>query len=327
MMSCTVFRFLCAWLLLGVATITAAQTYPNRQITVIVALASGTGADMIARMYGAQLAQSVGRPVVVENKPGGSQIIGLTALLTAPADGHTLAVVTSASMAIGPTMFKTLPFHPQKDFMPISLYLKSPYILVVNPKVPAGNLLELVRHVRDNPGKFNYSSIGPSGATRLAMEVLNTRFGIESVNVPYKDAPRMLADLATGEIQLAFVEAGASQGFIRDGRLRALGVSSQTRLSSLPDVPPIAEVANAPDFEAVSWHVLLTSAGTPQPIVMRLHNDMKRIMAEPEIQNRLKNIGLIPVDSPSVEGIQKYITDEQAKWGAVIRKLGLAGTS
>jgi tripartite-type tricarboxylate transporter receptor subunit TctC len=312
--------------LLGAAVLAAAQTYPNRQVTVIASLAAGTGLDIITRMYSARLSQNLGRPVLVDNKAGGAQIVALQAQLAAPADGHTLAVVTSGGMAINPTMYKTLPYHPQKDFVPISLYLKSPYILVVNPKVPANNTMELIRHVRENPGKLSYTSIGPSGAQRLAMEMLNARFGMESVNVPYKESPRLMADMASGEVQLGFVEAGASQAFIRDGRLRALAVSSQTRLTSLPDVPTIAESANAPDFEAVSWHVLITRAGTPDPVVARLHDEMKRIMAEPEIQGRMRDIGLIPFESPPVEGIRKYIASEESKWGAVIRKLGFAGT-
>jgi len=319
------FRVLGVLLLLPPA-LAAAQTYPARQVTVVAALAPGTGLDVITRMYAARLTQSLGRPVIVENKPGGSQIVAMQALLAAPADGHTLLVATSAAMALNASMFKTLPYSPQKDVTPISLYLKSPYILVVNPKVPAQNVAELIQYARANPGKLNYSSINAGGVTRLAMEIMNTRFGINSVNVPYKDTGRSIADIASGEIQLAFVEAGASQALIHDGALRALAVSSQTRLSSLPDVPPISEAASAPDFEAVSWHVLLTRAGTPQPVVSRLHEEMKRIMTDAEIQNRMKAIGLIPMNSPSVEGIQKYMGDEEAKWGAVIRKLGLAGS-
>jgi tripartite-type tricarboxylate transporter receptor subunit TctC len=156
--------------------------------------------------------------------------------------------------------------------------------------------------------------------------MLATRFGLDILNVPYKDTAQSITDVATGTVQMAFAEAGGSQSLIKDGRIHALAVSSQTRLTSLPDVPPLAEAANAPDFEAVSWHVLLVKAGTPAPIVGRLNSEMKRIMAEPDIQNRMRTIGLIPVETVSPDATLKYITDEEAKWGGIIRKLGLAGS-
>lgn len=317
--------FLTVWLL-ALSVSAFAQNYPSKQISIIAVLVPGSGLDIIARSYGEKLSQALGRPVIIENKPGGSQIIGVNALMAAPADGHTLLVATSAGMAINRTMFKTLSYDPHKDIVPISLYLKSPFILVVNPKIPAKTALEFIQYVKERPGKLSFSSPGASGLPRLAMEIMNLRFGLDAVNIPYKDTAQSIADIASGTVQMAFAEAGASQALIKDGRIRALAVSSQTRLGSLPDVPPLAEAANTPDFEAVSWHVLLARMGTPQPIVSRLHNEMKRIMAEPDIQNRMKGIGLIPVESPPVEGIQKYIADEEAKWGAVIQKLGMAGS-
>ncbi|MFM9971172.1 MAG: Bug family tripartite tricarboxylate transporter substrate binding protein [Burkholderiales bacterium] len=303
-----------------------AQAYPSKQISIIVTLVPGTGMDIIARAYGEKLTQGLGRPVIIENKPGASQIIGVNALLAAPADGHTLLVATSGAMAINPSFFKKLPYDYQKDFTPVSLYLKSPFILVVNPKVPANTALEFIAYAKERPGKLSFSSANIGSAPQLAGEMLNMRFGLNIVNIPYKDTAQSIADIASGTVQMAFAEAGASQALIKDGRIRALAVSAQTRLSTLPDIPPLAEAANAPDFEAVSWHALFAKAGTPAPIIGRLHSEMKRVMAEADIQNRMRGIGLIPVDSPSVEGIQKYITDEEAKWGGIVRKLGLAGS-
>lgn len=303
-----------------------AQAYPTKQVSIIVTLVPGTGMDVIARAYGEKLGQALGRPVIIENKPGASQIIGVNALLAAPADGHTLLVATSGAMAINPSFFKKLPYDYQKDFTPISLYLKSPFILVVNPKVPANTALEFIQYAKERPGKLSFSSANIGSAPQLAGEMLNMRFGLNIVNIPYKDTAQSIADIASGTVQMAFAEAGASQALIKDGRIRALAVSAQTRISTLPDVPPLSEAANAPDFEAVSWHALFARAGTTQPIVGRLHSEMKRIMAESEIQNRMRGIGLIPVDSPSVEGIQKYVNDEEAKWGGIVRKLGLAGS-
>jgi len=303
-----------------------AQSYPSKAISIIVTLVPGTGMDIIARAYGEKLSQSLGRPVVTENKPGAGQIIGVNALLAAPADGHTLLVATSGPMAINPSFYKKLPYDYQKDFIPVSLYLKSPFILVVNPKIPAKTALEFIQYAKDRPGKLSYSSANIGSAPHLAGAMLNMRFGLDILNVPYKDTAQSIADIASGTVQMAFAEAGASQAFIKDGRIRALAVSAQTRLSTLPDVPPLSEAANAPDFEAVSWHALFAKAGTPPPIIGRLHSEMKRIVNEPELVQRMRGIGLIPFDPPSVEGIQKYIVDEEAKWGGLVRKLGLAGS-
>ena len=303
-----------------------AQAYPSKTITMVVVLVPGTGMDIIARSYGEKLSQSLGRPIVVENKPGASQILGINALLSAPADGHTLLVASSTSISYNPSFFKKLPYDYQRDFIPISLYLKSPFILVVNPQIPAKTALEFIQYAKERPGKLNYSSQGNSGAPYLSGQMLNARFGLDILNIPYKDSAQSIADVASGTVHMAFAEAGASQSLIRDGRIRALAVSSLVRLTSLPDVPPLAEAANAPEFEAVSWHTLVAKTGTPAPIIGRLHTEMKRIMAEPEIQNRMRGIGLIPFETPSVEAIQKYFIEEDAKWGGLVRKLGLGGS-
>ena len=303
-----------------------AQSYPSKTISIIVTLVPGTGMDIVARAYGEKLTQSLGRPVIIENKPGAGQIIGVNALLAAPADGHTLVVATSGAMAINPSFYKKLPYDFQKDFIPVSLYLKSPFILVVNPQIPAKTVLEFIQYAKERPGKLSYSSANIGSAPHLAGAMLNLRFGLDILNIPYKDTAQSISDIASGTVQMAFAEAGASQSLIKDGRIRALAVSAQSRLSTLPDVPPRSEAANAPDFEAGSWHALFAKAGTPQPIIARLHSEMKRIVNEPELVQRMRGIGLIPVDPPSVEATQKYILDEEAKWGGLVRKLGLAGS-
>lgn len=305
---------------------TAQAQYPSRPVSIVLPLAAGTGLDVVARTYAEKLSQSLGRPVVVENKPGGSQVVAINALLGAPADGHTLVVLTSGAIAINPTAFKKVPYDWQKDFVPISLYLKSPFILVVNPGLPVQTVRELVDYAKANKGKLSYSSAGTSSAPHLAGEMLNLRFGLDITNVPYKNSPQSIADVASGVVQMAFAEAGASQSLIRDGRLRALAVSSLTRLATLPNIAPIAEATGMADFEAVSWHALLARAGTPKEIIARLHDEMKRIMKEPDVQQRLNNIGLIPVDSPSIEGIQQYFQSEAEKWGGLVKQLGLAGS-
>jgi tripartite-type tricarboxylate transporter receptor subunit TctC len=158
------------------------------------------------------------------------------------------------------------------------------------------------------------------------MEFMAQRFGLKLTHVPYRSTPQSISDIAAGHVDVGFAEAGASLPLIRDGKLRAIAVSSSARLPTLPDVPPFGEAAGAPDFEAVSWHALLGPAGTPKEIVDRLHNEMNRIMSAPEMKKRASDIGLLPIDSPSVEEIRRYVAAEQDKWGALVRKLGLEGS-
>lgn len=315
-----------ALLLCGACAPASAQNYPSRPITIIVSLAAGTGMDTLVRLYGERLSQSLGQPVIIENKPGGAGVVAGETIVKGAPDGYTLAVATSAVMSIRPTLFKVRPFNPLTDFVPVSLYVKSPFIFIVDPALPVRSLPELINYVKERPGKLSYSSSGIGGAPHLAMELLKQRFNVDIAHVPYRNSPQSIADVAAGHVAAAIAEAGASLPLIKDGKLRAIAVTSLTRLESLPDVPPIAEAVAVPDFEAVSWHMLFARHDTPRPIVDKLHLEMKQIMAAPDMRERIANIGLIPHDSPSVDGMQQYVAAETEKWGAVVRQLGLAGS-
>ncbi len=304
----------------------ARADYPTRQITIMPLLAPGTGLDVVVRLYAEQLSQAFGKPVIVENKPGSAGLVGVAALKAATPDGYTLMVATSAVMAIRPTTLKQKSYDAQKDFIPLSLYVKSPFILVVNPALPIHSVADMIKYVKERPGQLSYSSSGVGGAPHLSLEYMNQRFGLDLTHVPYRNSPQSIADVAAGHVALAFAEAGASLPLINAGKLRALAVSSATRIPTAPEVPPFAEAANAPDFEAVSWHVLLAPAGTPKEAVDRLHAEMKRIMAVPEIRQRIASTGLLPVDSGSVDDMRAYIRAEGEKWGSLVRKLGLEGS-
>ena len=301
----------------------AHEQYPDRPVNLIVSLAAGSGMDVLVRLYADKLSQSLGKPVVVENRPGASLMLAANAVAAAPPDGHTLLVSTSSAMAINLTLFKQVTYDPDRDFIPISLYVKSPFILVVNPELPAKSVPELIKYVQENQGKLSYSSPGAGVAQHLSMEFMKNQFGLEITHVPYRATPQSIQDIAAGHIALGWAEAGASIPLIKDGKLRALAVSSLTRLPLLPEVPPLAEAAPAPGFEAVSWHMLLAPAKTPREIVDRLHDEMQKIMADPEIKQKIETIGLIPFDSPSVEGLRAYRRSEQEKWGGLVKKLGL----
>lgn len=303
-----------------------AQDYPTRPVTIVVPLAAGSGMDSLVRLYAEKLQLALGKPVVVDNRPGAALMLAAAAVATAPADGYTLLVSTSSAMAINPVLYKKVNYDHVKDFVPISFYVKSPFILVVNPDLPAKSVPELIKHLKDSKSPLSYSSPGAGVAQHLSIEYMKKRFDLDITHVPYKNTPQSIQDIAAGHVQLGFAEAGASLPLIRDGKLRALAVSATTRIPSLPDVPPFAEAAKAPDFEAVSWHILFAPAATPKPIIERLHTEMKKIMADPEMIKLTEKIGLLPVDSPDIDGIQKYLASEREKWGSLVKQLGLAGT-
>lgn len=303
-----------------------AQEYPAKPITVTLVLAAGTGLDVVARSWGEQLAQSLGKPVVFDNRPGANGIVAASAVKNAAADGHTLLVATSAALALNPTTYKQLPYDPIKDFVPIAVYLKSPFVLIVHPSLPVRSVKELATYAKARPGQLSYSSTGPGGAPRLATEMFMQHYGLTITHVPYKNSPQAIVDVAAGHVQLGFAEAGASRAFIRDKRLRALAVSSLTRFNSLPEVPTVAEATGRPELEAVSWHALAAPAATPRAVVNRLHSEMTHVLNLPEVIKTVSSLDLIPAPTASIENNRQYIASEARKWGDLVRKLGLAGS-
>ena len=303
-----------------------AEDYPARPITIIVSLAPGTGMDTAVRLYGEKLAQRLGQPVVIENRPGGAGVVAGETIAKGPPDGYTLAVATSAVMAIRPTLFKQRPFDPLTDFVPISHYVKSLFVFIVNPALPVRSVPEFIKYAKERPGQLSYSSSGIGGAPHLTAELLKQKFGFDMAHVPYRNSPQSIADVAAGHVAASIAEAGASLPLIRDGKLRALAVTSATRFPTLPEVPPLAEAVGIADLEAVSWHVIFAHHDTPREIVNKLHGEMQAIMADPQMRQKIMDIGLIPHESPSVEGIQSYIKSETDKWGTLVRQLGLEGS-
>jgi len=303
-----------------------AQDYPSRTITLVVPLAPGTGMDVIARLYGEQLVQRLGRPVIVENKPGGGFISATQSVLAAAADGHTLLVAAPSNLSYNPILYKQLPYDPEKDLVPISHYLTSPFILVVNPTLPVRTAAEFIQYAKAQPAPLSYSTPAGIGVPGFAVEAMAHRFGLKFNHVPYRSSPQSILDIASGHIHFAFAEAGASQALIQDGKLRALAVSSKQRLPAHPSIPPFGEAANASDFEIVAWHMLVARSGTPKPILERLHADMKQIMAAPEMQQRMSNMGLIPLDPAPLAETERYIKSETIKWRTLLTAIGLAGT-
>ncbi|MEA2910207.1 MAG: hypothetical protein QOJ15_2288 [Bradyrhizobium sp.] len=320
------------WILLGVALLgwlapsrAGAENYPSRPITIVVSLAPGSGMDTVTRLYADKLSGALGTPVIVENKAGAATTLAASQVAAAHPDGYTLVVLTSIALSINPTLFKQLTYDPQ-DLTPISLYAKSPFILVVNPALPAKIFADFVTLAKASNPPLNYASIGTGSVQHMSMEFAKQRLGFEATHIPYRAVTQSVTDLMGGHVAASFLEAGLSIPLIKDGKLRALAVSSAQRLPLLPDVPPFAEASGATDYEGVSWHMLLVPSKTPQPIIDRLHAQMKRIMLEPEMREKIAALGLIPNDTPTVEDMRSYIRSERSKWGTMVKQLGLEGS-
>jgi tripartite-type tricarboxylate transporter receptor subunit TctC len=310
----------------GLQASAQAQSYPSKNITIVVSIGAGTGMDVLVRVYAEKLAAVLGKPVVVENRPGAATMLAAQSVATAPPDGHTMVVLTSSALSINQWLYKQMNYSPDNDFTPICLYVKSPLILVGNPSLPIKSVPEFIKYAKEANPPLNYASIGAGAFQHISMEFAKQRFGFNATHVPYKNTGQSVTDIVAGHIQTGFVEAGASIPLIKDGKLRALAVSSSSPLPQLPDVPPFSVAAGAPDFEAVSWHVLMVPSKTPKDIVDRLHAEMKKIMSDLDMKSKAANIGLIPIDTPSVDGINDYIKSERVKWGALVKQIGLEGS-
>jgi tripartite-type tricarboxylate transporter receptor subunit TctC len=320
-------RMLAGVALLGLMAQTpvTAEDYPSRPVTIVVSLAAGSGMDTITRLYADKLSEALGKPVIVENKPGAATTLAANQVANARPDGHTLVVLTAIAMSINPTLFKHLNYDLQ-DLTPISLYAKSPFILVVDPALPAKTVPEFIELAKKANPPLSYASIGTGSIQHMSMEFAKKRLSFEATHVPYRSTPQSVTDLMGGHVAASFLEAGLSMPLIKEGKLRALAVSSAQRLPLLPDVLPFAEASGAADYEGVSWHMLLVPSKTPQPIIDRLHAEMKKIMQDPAMREKIAALGLIPNDSPSIADMRSYIQSERSKWGAMVKQLGLEGS-
>jgi tripartite-type tricarboxylate transporter receptor subunit TctC len=302
----------------------AAQDYPNRAVTILIPLGAGGAMDIIARSFAPKLAARLGKPVLIEDRPGAGTVLAANDVAHGAADGYTLLDAPSGTLTTNVTLYRQLSYDPEKDFIPVAIYCQVPFVLVTNPSQPYKTVPELIAYAKANPGKLSFGSTGTGAAPHLAGEMLKSMAGIDMVHVPYKGGPPALNDIMAGQIQLFFADTAITPPLIDSGKIRALGVSSKTKVGVLPDVPPIADTL--PGFDAVSWHLIVAPSGTPRAIVDRLHEDFKAVIKSPEIWQQMIGMGLIPIDSPSVEELQSFVRSEIARWGDIVRQIGIAKT-
>jgi tripartite-type tricarboxylate transporter receptor subunit TctC len=302
-----------------------ADDYPTRPVTLIVPYPPAGGIDVFARLLQNPLEKRLGKPIVVENRPGGGTTIGTAYVAKAAPDGYTLLYATPSALAINVTVHKKLSYDPVKDFTPVALTGNAAFVLLTTPSLPVKNLAEFIALAKRKPGEISFASGGPGSPQHLFMELMRSMAGINLVHVPYKGDGPILTDLAAGHIPCSFCELGVALPFIQANKVRALGVSSSTRVQAAPDIPTVAE-AGVPGYEAVSWQMVVAPAGTPEPIITRLHKEIREILASKEMRDYFVQTGRAPVDSPPPAELAAYIKSEIVRWGKVVEAAGIAHT-
>ena len=297
-----------------------ADDYPTRPVTLIAPWPAGGGIDAICRMLGTRLADRLGKPVVIDNRPGAGSTMGVAAAARAASDGYTLVLSGSVGFATSVAVYKKLPYDPTKDFAPVARVADIPFVLLVHPSLPVRSVQDLIKLAKEKPDQLSYASGGPGSPQHLFAELFKGMAGF-----PYKGNAPALNDVVAGHVAVMFSEPATALPLIREGKLRALGVSSMIRLASAPEIPPIAE-AGVPGYEAVAWIMIAAPAGTPQPIVAKLHTELTSIVELPEIHEQMVKFGVIPVSGHSSEELQPFINAEIVRWGKVVHKAGIAGS-
>jgi tripartite-type tricarboxylate transporter receptor subunit TctC len=300
-----------------------AQDYPNRPVTIVVPYPAGGGLDVLARTLGQKLADRLGKPFVIDNRPGAGTVIGANSVAKAAADGYTIMLATSSALAINVTLHKNLPYDPARDFTPIVLTSNAPFMLLVNPSLPVRSVSDLLTFAKARPGELSYGSAGPGSPQHLSMELLKSMTGMNVVHVPYRGDAPALTDLVAGHIPMMFGEPTPIWPLLREGRVRAIAVSSSRRLGPAPDIPTVAE-SGVTGFDLVSWQMIVAPAGTPKEIVGRLHAEIKTILALPETRKEFAETGRIGVDSPPVDELVAFLKAEIVRLGKVVEAAGIA---
>jgi len=300
----------------------AQDAYPSRPIRLIVSFTPGGGADLTARTVGQGMGEALRQPVVVENRPGANGLVGAAAVAKSAPDGYTLLLTDRGALGINPSLYKSLPYDPLRDFEYVGIVTSAPYVLVVDPRLSARSLAELARLAREKPGRINYASFGVASMAQLNIEALKARLGIDLTHVPYKGAGPAVQGVVAGEAGVTIASPAAVLGFVRDGRLRALAIGAQRRSPLLPEVPTLAEAGGDDDTLVPTYFAFALPAGTPRPIVDRLHQAMRGALATPELAQRLGAAGLEPAGGTG-EALLELVRRDIPRFRRIIQDIGI----
>lgn len=306
-----------ALLILGVLAGGAVRAdYPDKPVRVIVPVGAGGGTDIVARLIGRKLSESLGQPVVVENRPSGGGNVGAAAVARSKPDGYTLLLTYGANVTVNPSIYKSAGFDPLRDFAPVTQIASSPYVLVVHPGVRATTVAQLIALIKEGKEHFTFASAAQGSPDHLAGELFKMMAGVDMVNIPYKSSAEGLLDVLGGRLQMAFVTIPSAINHLKAGSLRPLGVSQFQRAKLLPEVPPISDAV--PNFEIATWYGIWAPAGTPTAIIDRLQGDVRRIVDQQEVSDTLARSGFVVVASTPAE-FAEFSRRETEKYAAIVK--------
>lgn len=297
-----------------------AQTFPNRPVRLVVALAPGGPTDVVSRIYAGKLSELLGYQVVVDNRPGAGGSVAGEIVSRAAADGHTLFSAANGTIAISPHLLLKLPYSVSKDLTPVAFIGDSPFAVMVHPGVPAKTMQDLLALAKAQPGKINFGSAGQGSTSQLATELLKMMTGLDMTHVPYKGAGPALIGTVAGEVELMISGVSTGLPFIKQGKLRGLAVTSRKRVPVLPDLPPVAD--SVPGYEAASWYAVMAPAATPRAVIDKLNRESIAALQHPETHAKLTSQGVIP-ETMRPEQLGEKIRSETARWGKVVKAAGL----
>jgi tripartite-type tricarboxylate transporter receptor subunit TctC len=310
--------------LLGCALALAqSQDYPSRQVNFVVPFAPGGSTDVLGRLVGQKLSERLGKPFVIENRPGAGTLTAALQVIKSPPDGHTIMMATSSTLAINVTLYKQLPYGPGRDLLPAALICSVPFVLVVDPSLPVNSVADLIKLARERP--LSYGSVGAGSFHHLMAELFKATTGVPMTHVPYRGTLPALNDVVAGHIQLMFSDMAPAYPLIQARKLRALGLTTMQRAASAPEIPPLAEVG-LPGFDWAAWQAVAVPGGTPKDVVAKLNATVNAAIAEPEVAKKLADLQFIPIGKGSPAELDRFVAAEIGRWGKVVREAGVAGT-
>lgn len=305
----------------GAIPLSAVADYPDRPVRIIVPYPPGGGNDIIGRVVAERLTKRMGQQVLVENRGGASTIIGTEAAKHAAPDGYTVLLATVTTLAVNPNVKKKLPYDVFKDFAPLTMLASQPYLLVVYPKLPVHSVKELIAYAKAKPGTLNFGSPGADSNGRLAGELLKSLAGVNMVHIAYKGTGPAITALLGGHIQMMFATMPSVRGYVKNGKLRALAVSTAKRSPAMPDMPTVAE-AGVPGYEMRSWDGLLVPKGVPAAIIKKLNAEVTAVLKDPEVEHRLSALGFDP-EPTTPDEFETFIKQQQHHYAGIIKNAGM----